>query len=33
VGRWWSRKQIGEYFPAISRDNDSLRKFLRSHGW
>ena len=33
VGRWWSRKYLGEYFPAVSRDNQSLRKFLRKHGW
>jgi len=33
VGRWWSRKFLGEYFPAINRENPSLQKFLRSHGW
>jgi len=30
---WWTRTLVGEYFPAIGRDNPSLHQFLRQRGW
>eukprot|EP00193_Tetraselmis_chui_P008913 CAMPEP_0177769026 /NCGR_PEP_ID=MMETSP0491_2-20121128/10077_1 /TAXON_ID=63592 /ORGANISM="Tetraselmis chuii, Strain PLY429" /LENGTH=112 /DNA_ID=CAMNT_0019285957 /DNA_START=305 /DNA_END=644 /DNA_ORIENTATION=- len=31
--QWWTRQLVGEYFPAIERDNPSLQEFLRQRGW
>jgi hypothetical protein len=30
---WWTRKLKGEYLPALSLSNPSLKKFLDAHGW
>lgn len=30
---WWKRTLKGEYLPALSLDNPSLKRFLDAHGW
>ena len=30
---WWKRRLVGEYFPPVSLDNPSLRKFIEGNGW
>jgi Lipase maturation factor len=32
-GAWWTRERQGLWLPALSADNDTLRKFLRHAGW
>ena len=33
VGRWWTRKYVGEFLPAVDASNESLQQFLSAHGW
>ena len=33
TGRVWARKRLGEYMPPVSLENESVKKFLRQHGW
>jgi len=30
---WWRRTRIGPYFPPVSLDDRSLRRFLSHYGW
>jgi lipase maturation factor 1 len=32
-GRYWRRRLIGEYMPAINGENPSVKEFLKAHGW
>ena len=32
-GAWWSRELVGEYLPALSRDDPRLVEFLADQGW
>jgi Lipase maturation factor len=32
-GAWWSRELVGEYLPALSRDDPRLVGFLSAQGW
>jgi hypothetical protein len=32
IGHWYIRKRIGEWMPALTKDNDTLKQFLRQHG-
>ena len=32
-GAWWQRKYVRPYFPAVSKDNESVIKFMKSRGW
>ena len=33
TGQWWVRTEAGEYFPAVSVQNESFRAVLRDQGW
>jgi hypothetical protein len=33
TGDWWVREYAGEYFPAVSLDNESFRHVLQEEGW
>ncbi len=32
VGKWWKRRLVSEYFPAIERNNPSVQQFLTMYG-
>jgi hypothetical protein len=32
-GAWWSRELVGDYLPALSRDDPRLVEFLSAQGW
>jgi hypothetical protein len=32
-GAWWTRRLVGPYFPAVSRDDPWFRELLMSQGW
>ncbi|HET7100130.1 MAG TPA: lipase maturation factor family protein, partial [Terriglobia bacterium] len=32
-GQWWKREYAGEYFPAVSLQNEGLRQVFRKEGW
>jgi hypothetical protein len=31
VGKWWKRRWVRSYLPAVERDNASVKKFLQAH--
>jgi hypothetical protein len=33
TGRWWDRELVGEYFPAVARDDRWLGQLLARYGW
>lgn len=33
TGQWWIRQVVGEYFPAVSLEDESFRRLLRQEGW
>ncbi len=32
-GSWWTRERIGPWLPALSGEDDDLRRFIASRGW
>jgi hypothetical protein len=30
---WWERTRLGPWLPPLSRDDESLRRYLRRNGW
>lgn len=32
-GRYWSRRFVRDWLPALQLDNESLQQFLASHDW
>jgi hypothetical protein len=32
-GAWWTREKVGPWLPALSGDDDDLRRFIASRGW
>jgi len=33
TGQWWVRSLAGQYFPAVSLENQSFRHILQEQGW
>ncbi len=33
TGAWWTRKEIGLYFPPVSLETPGFRRLLISQGW
>jgi hypothetical protein len=33
TGQWWTRRLIGPYFPAVSREMPGLRRILEQQDW
>lgn len=33
TGKWWTRQLAGEYFPAVSLQDEGFRRILRQEGW
>jgi len=33
TGQWWTRRLVGEYFPAVSRDTPRFREMLEEQDW
>jgi hypothetical protein len=33
TGQWWVRSLVGQYFPAVSLENQSFRQILLEQGW
>jgi hypothetical protein len=31
VGKWWKRRWVRSYLPAVERENVSVKKFLQAH--
>ena len=33
TGRWWIREPVGEWLPALSKEDPRLLRFLEAYGW
>jgi len=32
-GRWWEREKLGDWFPAVSLDDQRLITWMELEGW